>query len=60
MSRFMRGENPQAEIQFNKKEGLKPSLVVGAKGIEPPCIAAPDPKSGASTNFATRPFIIQL
>ncbi len=30
--------------------------MVGAKGIEPPCIAAPDPKSGASTNFATRPF----
>ncbi len=29
---------------------------MGAKGIEPPCIAAPDPKSGASTNFATRPF----
>ena len=23
------------------------------KGLEPPCLAAPDPKSGASTNFAT-------
>ena len=23
------------------------------KGLEPPCLAAPDPKSGASANFAT-------
>ncbi len=26
---------------------------VRMKGIEPPRLAAPDPKSGASTNFAT-------
>ncbi len=29
--------------------------MVGEKGIEPPRIAAQDPKSSASTNFATRP-----
>ena len=23
------------------------------KGLEPPCLAAPDPKSGMSTNFIT-------
>lgn len=23
------------------------------KGLEPPCLAAPDPKSGVSTNFTT-------
>lgn len=27
--------------------------MVRAKGLEPPCREAPDPKSGASTNFAT-------
>lgn len=26
---------------------------VRAEGLEPPCLAAPDPKSGTSTNFAT-------
>jgi hypothetical protein len=30
-----------------------PFLLVRMKGIEPPRLAAPDPKSGASTNFAT-------
>ena len=29
-------------------------LLVPGKGLEPPRIAAPEPKSGASTNFATR------
>ena len=27
--------------------------LVRMKGLEPPCLAAPDPKSGASANFAT-------
>ena len=27
---------------------------VHAEGLEPPCLAAPDPKSGAATNYATR------
>ncbi len=38
-----------------KKEGVDPLYMVGEKGIEPPRIAAQDPKSSASTNFATRP-----
>ena len=29
-------------------------LSVRAKGLEPPRLTAPDPKSGAATNFATR------
>jgi len=29
------------------------SLFVRAEGLEPPCLAAPDPKSGMSTNFTT-------
>ena len=28
-------------------------LLVRVEGFEPPCLAAPEPKSGASTNFAT-------
>ena len=27
-------------------------MMVRVEGLEPPCLAAPDPKSGASTNFA--------
>ena len=26
------------------------------EGLEPPCLAAPDPKSGMSTNFTTPAF----
>ena len=29
-------------------------LSVRAKGLEPPRLTAPDPKSGAATNYATR------
>ena len=29
---------------------------VRVEGLEPPCLAAPDPKSGTSTNFATPAF----
>ena len=29
------------------------SKKVRVEGLEPPCLAAPDPKSGTSTNFAT-------
>jgi len=28
-------------------------LFVRVEGLEPPCLAAPDPKSGVSTNFTT-------
>ena len=27
--------------------------IVRVEGLEPPCLAAPDPKSGMSTNFTT-------
>ena len=27
--------------------------LVRVEGLEPPCLTAPDPKSGTSTNFAT-------
>ena len=30
-----------------------PFVVVRMEGLEPPCLAALDPKSSASTNFAT-------
>ena len=28
-------------------------FLVRVEGLEPPCLAAPDPKSGMSTNFTT-------
>ena len=39
-----------------KVEGISVSYleeVVRVEGLEPPRLAAPEPKSGASTNFAT-------
>jgi hypothetical protein len=36
-----------------KKGDSEKSPFVRAEGLEPPCLTAPDPKSGASTNFAT-------
>ena len=30
-------------------------VFVGERGLEPPCLAAPAPKAGVSTNFTTRP-----
>lgn len=44
----------------NKKRTLSDSLfvLVGGRRLELLHIAAPDPKSGASTNFATRPLVI--
>ncbi len=30
------------------------------EGLEPPCLAALDPKSSASTNFATSAFPIKV
>ncbi len=34
------------------------SLIVRVEGLEPPCLAASDPKSDTSTNFAT-PAVIK-
>ena len=36
------------------------SEVVHAEGLEPPRLAAPDPKSGAATNYATRAVCFEL
>ena len=33
---------------------------VRAKGLEPPRLTAPDPKSGAATNYATRAMLFGL
>ena len=37
------------------KDNIKIKMV-RVKGLEPPRLAAPEPKSGASTNFATPAF----
>ncbi len=38
---------------YNKKEERKAPLFVRMKGLEPPRLTAPDPKSGAAANYAT-------
>ena len=35
-------------------------FIVRAKGLEPPRLTAPDPKSGAATNYATRAMLLGL
>ncbi len=42
--------NPPAGLNLSEKEG---SLNVRMKGLEPPRLTAPDPKSGAAANYAT-------
>jgi hypothetical protein len=42
---------------LNKKPGQFDRVnAVRKKGLEPPRLAAPDPKSGAATNYATSAF----
>ena len=48
-----------------KKKKSKPLIINGldfcsvrAKGLEPPRLTAPDPKSGAATNYATRALLL--
>ena len=45
--------NPPADKLSYRKEG--PTLV-RMKGLEPPRLTAPDPKSGAAANYATSAF----
>lgn len=45
--------NPPADKLLYRKEG---SGFVRMKGLEPPRLTAPDPKSGAAANYATSAF----
>ena len=40
-------------VKTKKAAFLSKTAFVRAEGLEPPCLSAPDPKSGTSTNFAT-------
>gem|GEM_PF-3292519 len=47
-------DNPRYSKYKNKKTvNLYVDGFVRKKGLEPPRLAAPDPKSGAATNYAT-------
>ena len=50
---------PEAWDGTKKKPRLLPGLV-RKKGLEPPRLAAPDPKSGAATNYATSALGAQI
>ena len=43
-----------------KEEPFQVPLFVRAKGLEPPRLAAPDPKSGAAANYATPACVFKL
>ena len=51
----LRPENTRAMIKRDHPELSisQPCVLVRVEGLEPPRLAAPEPKSGASTNFAT-------
>ncbi len=45
-----------AKTEYNKSKNKKSPVKTGLvrmKGLEPPRLAAPDPKSGAAANYAT-------
>jgi hypothetical protein len=46
----VRINEPSGQFLYNQQEG---SDSVRMKGLEPPRLAAPDPKSGAAANYAT-------
>ena len=55
--RFMRiGITPRRNSKKTKK--ALSGFLVRAEGLEPPCFAAPDPKSGMSTNSTTPALFI--
>ena len=45
----LRTKNNKKSLQVN----LQGFLFVRMKGLEPPRLSSPDPKSGAATNYAT-------
>jgi hypothetical protein len=51
----MRNKSPQTPVKNQEFEGF--SKFVRMKGLEPPRLTAPDPKSGAAANYATSAFV---
>ena len=53
-------ESLKVDIDKNKRgcENILFYFSVRAKGLEPPRLTAPDPKSGAATNYATRALLL--
>ena len=49
-------EELEGNIKGQINDEINLSLCVRMKGLEPPRLAAPDPKSGAATNYATSAF----
>ncbi len=45
--------HPSAEALFKSSS----TQIMGGRGLEPPSLTGPDPKSGASASFATRPIL---
>ena len=52
--------NDPPTVKMLGKSVFMLSNLVRVEGLEPPRLAAPEPKSGASTNFATPAFKIQI
>ena len=50
----------RALVRTKKREPAVVLFFVRAKGLEPPRLSAPDPKSGLSTNFNTPAIRITL
>ena len=48
----------QVLSRFTKKHPVGVLFLVGGRGLEPPLLAEPAPKAGASANFATRPVSV--
>lgn len=44
--------------QKNSLKNMSQGSFVRLKGLEPPRLSAPDPKSGAATNYATTAFVL--
>ena len=52
--------NTMLRLHLEKRLALASLFVlVGARGLEPPCLAAYAPEAYVSANFTTRPFLCQ-
>ena len=52
----LKTKNNRKSLQVN----LQGFLFVRLKGLEPPRLSSPDPKSGAATNYATAAFAVDV